>query len=82
MSLQDLSQVECDWESRAFGSEQWALRIWNPVVTNHFSRQCIVDFAASVGLSYLRTVEIPLLVTDGQSHANVTLLLFHKSRGL
>jgi ubiquinone/menaquinone biosynthesis C-methylase UbiE len=63
---------------RALGSEKWALRVWNPVITNCISHQRLTDFAKSVGLTCLRSVLIPSLITEGRSHAESTFLLFQK----
>jgi hypothetical protein len=67
---------------RAMGSEKLALRVWNPVITNCITQHRLADFAESVGLTCLRSVPIPPLITEGRSHAEGTFLLFQKSGGL
>ena len=49
------------------------LRVWNPVITNCISHQRLTDFAKGVGLTCLRSVLIPSLITEGRSHAEGTL---------
>jgi hypothetical protein len=52
---------------RALGREKWALKIWNPTTVTVISHQRLIDFAKSVGLSYLRTVVIPALDNGGRT---------------
>jgi len=67
---------------RALGSEKLALRVWSPVIMNYISHQRLTDFAKSVGLSCVRSVVVPPLITNGRSHADATFLLFQKAGGL